>query len=185
NTIMKTHQQHIVYSLDVSVEWQNVPDNPERFQNYPAVLSREGFTSGRYYWEVEVGEKTLWELGVVRESVNRKEWNDRIPCNGFWIVCLWYGYKALTDPHTNLTLRMKPWTLKSHLYTFTDTFTETIYPYFNPRYYDGAKNAAPLIILPVIKKFQQSPSLKNFNFRYSVLKMFFVVHTISECSVMI
>ncbi|KAG2456260.1 BT1A1 protein, partial [Polypterus senegalus] len=35
--------------------WQRVTNNPKRFNHCVNVLAREGFTSGRHYWEVEVG----------------------------------------------------------------------------------------------------------------------------------
>ncbi|XP_039599359.1 butyrophilin subfamily 1 member A1-like isoform X2 [Polypterus senegalus] len=35
---------------------QGVTDNPKRFDYWVNVLARRGFTSGRHYWEGEVGE---------------------------------------------------------------------------------------------------------------------------------
>ncbi|KAK5848544.1 hypothetical protein PBY51_006149 [Eleginops maclovinus] len=51
---------------------QNLEDIPERFDMAPCVLATRGFTTGRHYWEVEVGDKTAWDLGVARQSVGRK-----------------------------------------------------------------------------------------------------------------
>ncbi|XP_039595136.1 zinc-binding protein A33-like isoform X2 [Polypterus senegalus] len=148
---------------------QRVTDNPKRFDNYVLVLAREGFTSGRHYWEVEVGGKTEWTLGVARESVNRKEKITLSPDNGYWTVWLRNEneYEALNYSSVILPLRVKPQTVgvfldydegqvsfynaqsRSHLYTFTDSFTEPLYPYFSPEPNDGGKNAAPLVICPL------------------------------------
>ncbi|XP_067418512.1 zinc finger protein RFP-like [Emydura macquarii macquarii] len=48
-----------------------MPDCPKRFDTDPCVLGREGFTSGKHYWEVEVDGR-LWTVGVARESIRRK-----------------------------------------------------------------------------------------------------------------
>ncbi|XP_029442589.1 E3 ubiquitin-protein ligase TRIM39-like, partial [Rhinatrema bivittatum] len=47
--------------------WQSLPDSPRRFDTKLRVLGREGFTSGRHYWEVEMGEGGGCALGVCRD----------------------------------------------------------------------------------------------------------------------
>ncbi|KAM9120219.1 butyrophilin subfamily 1 member A1-like [Pangshura tecta] len=147
---------------------QDLPDNPERFDPFPCVLGAERFAGGRRYWEVEVGDKTGWELGVCRESVSRKGWVTRTPGNGCWTMWLRDGgYKALTDPLTPLPVSVRPGrvgifldyeagevsfynvTDRSHLFTFTGTFSGRLRPYFCPGYSAGGTNAAPLILCPV------------------------------------
>ncbi|KAG7227924.1 hypothetical protein INR49_013718 [Caranx melampygus] len=52
--------------------WQEVPETPHRFDNTLNVVSQQGFSEGRQYWEVEVSEKTYWELGLTYPSIPRK-----------------------------------------------------------------------------------------------------------------
>ncbi|XP_067830169.1 zinc-binding protein A33-like isoform X1 [Heptranchias perlo] len=150
---------------------QPLPDTPQRFDRVACVLGSEGFTSGRHYWEVEVGNKTWWGVGVAGVSINRKGILDLRPESGYWTVCLDPGsvYIANTSPsRTSLIPSVEPRMLgvyldyeggqvsfynadnMSHLYTFTHTFTERLFPIFNPGWsYDGGKNSAPLTICRV------------------------------------
>ncbi|XP_067418635.1 E3 ubiquitin-protein ligase TRIM39-like [Emydura macquarii macquarii] len=147
---------------------QDLPDNPERFDPCVCVLGAERFLGGRRYWEVEVGDKTHWTLGVCRESVSRKGTVKLTPETGYWAVRLREGrYVTLTSPPTPFPVRVRPSrvgifldyeagevsfynvTDRSQLCTVTGTFSRTLRPYFYAGLSAGGKNAAPLIICPV------------------------------------
>ncbi|KAM6177523.1 butyrophilin subfamily 1 member A1-like isoform 1-T1 [Erethizon dorsatum] len=84
---------------------QSLPENPERFDSWPCVLGEKSFTSGRHYWEVEVGGRTDWLLGVCREDVLKKGFILMSPKNGFWVMELSEkGYWALTPLRVLLSL---------------------------------------------------------------------------------
>ncbi|XP_020849725.1 putative E3 ubiquitin-protein ligase TRIML1 [Phascolarctos cinereus] len=59
-------------SVTIGSTMQEVPDNPERFEGAVIVLGTQKFTQGRHYWEVEVGDKTEWSVGICRDSTDRK-----------------------------------------------------------------------------------------------------------------
>ncbi|XP_075770174.1 butyrophilin subfamily 1 member A1-like [Pelodiscus sinensis] len=81
------------------------PDTPERFDYWECALGCEGFTWGRHYWEVEVGDRREWAVGVARESVSRKGEISLSPREGIWAVGWWLDqFQALTDPVTLLPL---------------------------------------------------------------------------------
>ncbi|XP_044527963.1 E3 ubiquitin-protein ligase TRIM11-like [Gracilinanus agilis] len=86
---------------------QALPDSQERFDPGPCVLGREGFTSGRHYWEVEVGERVNWALGVCKENANRKETGELSAGNGFWILVFFGNYYYSPD-RTFIPLREAP-----------------------------------------------------------------------------
>ncbi|KFP40117.1 Butyrophilin subfamily 1 member A1, partial [Chlamydotis macqueenii] len=82
---------------------QDIPDIPERFNPWRCVLGREGFTSGRYYWEVEAEDGGGWTVGVSREDVTRKGEIEFKPEEGIWAVGKWAGqFQALTSPNRTL-----------------------------------------------------------------------------------
>nr|XP_033800564.1 E3 ubiquitin-protein ligase TRIM69 isoform X1 [Geotrypetes seraphini] len=146
---------------------QQVPDNSGRFSQCILVLGAQGFTSGRHYWEVEVGNKTAWDVGLASQSSNRKGKIKLNPKNGYWAIWLRNGnaFKALESPSKTLLLRTKPTKIgvyldyeggqvsfynaddMSSIYTFTGSFTEKLYPYLSPFLHDSGKNAEPLRII--------------------------------------
>uniref|UniRef100_A0AAQ4PS67 E3 ubiquitin-protein ligase TRIM39-like n=1 Tax=Gasterosteus aculeatus aculeatus TaxID=481459 RepID=A0AAQ4PS67_GASAC len=149
---------------------KNLPNNPERFSIWFCVLTNQNFSSGRFYFEVQVEGKTEWYLGVIRESVNRKGFISLSPQDGYWIICLINGneYLALDDPPVVLSVKSRPQKVgvfvdyeegvvsfydveaATLIYSFTGcSFTEKLFPFFSPGYNDDGRNSAPLIISPV------------------------------------
>uniref|UniRef100_UPI0037E8DC81 E3 ubiquitin-protein ligase TRIM39-like n=1 Tax=Semicossyphus pulcher TaxID=241346 RepID=UPI0037E8DC81 len=149
---------------------RELPDNANRFSLYSTVAALQTFSSGRFYYEVQVTGKTDWTLGVVKESVNRKGIIPLSPANGYWSVGLRNGneYLTLSSPVVSLSLDSRPQRVgvfvsyeeglvsfydvdvAAHLYSFTDcSFTETLCPFFSPGLHHGGVNSDPLIISPV------------------------------------
>ncbi|XP_068094538.1 E3 ubiquitin/ISG15 ligase TRIM25-like [Hyperolius riggenbachi] len=67
--------------------WQNRPKTPERFW-LPQVLSCRGFSSGRHYWEVDVGGLEIWTVGMCYPSIARVGYQSQIGYNNIsWCLC--------------------------------------------------------------------------------------------------
>uniref|UniRef100_A0AAR2KXQ4 E3 ubiquitin-protein ligase TRIM39-like n=1 Tax=Pygocentrus nattereri TaxID=42514 RepID=A0AAR2KXQ4_PYGNA len=149
---------------------QKLPKNANRFNRCDCVLGREGFSSGRFYYEVQVSGKTEWDFGVARRSIKRKGDITLSPEDGYWTVSLTdeTEYEALDSQRVPLSLKQAPQKVgvfvdyeeglvsfydveaRSHIYSFTrQSFTEKLYPYFSPCDNDRGRNSAPLIITPV------------------------------------
>ncbi|XP_076695892.1 pyrin [Callospermophilus lateralis] len=168
-----TAHPNLVFSDDMkSVKLGNKDerqsDSPERFDNC-ITLGSPSFFSGCHYWEVEVGDKTAWILGVCEASVCRKGSMTLSPENGYWVVMMKQNeYLASTCPPTRLQLRKTPrrvgifldWkkgdisfynvTARSHIYIFTGfSSSGPLQPIFCPGKHDGGKNMGPLTICPV------------------------------------
>ncbi len=135
-----------------------------RFNYYFGVLGKEGFSSGCFYFEVQVRGQTEWDLGVTRESVD-KGLIYLTPENGYWIV----GrrderYRARDSSDYSLSLSVDPERIgvfvdyekgliffydvksSSHIYTYTNqSFKEKLYPFVSLGYLRN-NNSTPLII---------------------------------------
>ncbi|XP_010902352.2 E3 ubiquitin-protein ligase TRIM21 [Esox lucius] len=148
---------------------QPVPDNVERFDSTMSVLGSVGFCSGIHSWEVEVGPKKAWTLGVAKESVARKGNVIVSPVGGIWAIGLWNGeqYSAGTAPlGTPLVLTRKPQKVRvkldyekgeltfydssdmSVIYRFRDRFKDKLFPYFSPCLNSDGTNPGVLTICP-------------------------------------
>ncbi|XP_050985576.1 zinc-binding protein A33-like [Labeo rohita] len=163
NLILSDHGKQVRYG-DIQRE---LPDNPERFDCCLCVLAKEGFSSGQFYFEVQVKGKTDWDLGVVRESINRKGMITAVPESGYWIIVLRNEneYLACESSSVSLSLKVKPQVVgvfvdyeggrvsfydgesRSLIHSFTgQSFIQKLFPYFSPNDNKEGRNAAPLMI---------------------------------------
>ncbi|XP_063346094.1 nuclear factor 7, brain-like [Pelmatolapia mariae] len=127
---------------------QQLPDNPERNTKYADVFGSEGFSSGKHSWEVEMGDHPGWNVGLVKESVDRKGELFVSPKYGIW--CLWHTSGKYTNGvGQTVTVKKSLQRIRvqldydrgevsfydpedmTHIYTHRDTFTEKLFPYFS------------------------------------------------------
>ncbi|XP_058868315.1 E3 ubiquitin-protein ligase TRIM39-like isoform X2 [Acipenser ruthenus] len=148
-------------SLTVSEDGSRVRFTGDRSAEWPSVLGREGFTSGKHYWEVEVGEKGYWVLGVSTHT-HEKSIPEK-PGEGYWFVRLVKGKTCTAvsqsgDQILNLEKICKVWGVyldheggrlsfynvetRSHIHTLEGSFPGQVYPIFSP----GSHDKGPLII---------------------------------------
>ncbi|XP_059929657.1 zinc finger protein RFP-like [Gadus macrocephalus] len=148
---------------------KELPDNPKRYTKDMFVLTRQSFSSGRFYFEVQVKDKTVWWLGVARESIDRTGETKWTPETGYWTLLYYKDVFLFSDnPSVHLPLRAELQKVgvfvdydeglvsfydveaRVHIYSATGcTFTEPLYPILYPSLLEKGTNSAPLIISPV------------------------------------
>ncbi|XP_068120182.1 E3 ubiquitin-protein ligase TRIM39-like [Hyperolius riggenbachi] len=128
---------------------QNRPETPERFQDHPQVMSSQSFSSGRLYWEVDVGRSGHWRIGMCYPSIDRIEHPSWIGDNNkSW--CMDWNDDYYSMVHDMRVIRFKGQIPSDrvricldyeagqisfyalcdpirHLHTFTATFTEPLH----------------------------------------------------------
>ncbi|XP_069822188.1 E3 ubiquitin-protein ligase TRIM39-like [Dendropsophus ebraccatus] len=132
---------------------QNCPETLRRFQDYQ-VMSRQGFTSGRHYWDVEISGSDWWRVGMCYPSIdrrgrlshigyNKKSWclrRERWCINNIQYLVI-HDSKVIQLPdqissdRVRICLDYEGGRLSfyelcdpiSHLHTFTATFTEPLH----------------------------------------------------------
>ncbi|XP_071763972.2 E3 ubiquitin-protein ligase TRIM21-like [Centroberyx gerrardi] len=162
--ILSDDGKQVRYSTTI----QRLPTNSKMFVEHLAVLGKRGFSSGKFYFEVHVGRKMEWSLGVATESVNRKRAIERSLHCGLWALCFIVDrYETFSSPnvpvHWGKVERVGVFVdyeeghisfydveASTLIYSFTDCiFSERLYPYFNPCDDEYGSNLAPLVIVPV------------------------------------
>ncbi|XP_068108830.1 E3 ubiquitin-protein ligase TRIM11-like [Hyperolius riggenbachi] len=128
---------------------QNRPETPERFE-WSQVLSSRSFSSGKHYWEVDVGGSEGWAVGMCYPSIarrggqslignNNKSWGLRRDGNQYSVrhdgevILLPDGIPS--DRRVRISLDYEAGQISfyalcdpiRHLHTFTATFTEPLH----------------------------------------------------------
>ncbi|KAM8973771.1 nuclear factor 7, brain-like [Pelodytes ibericus] len=147
-----------------------IGDASRRFLQCVNVLGSRVYRGGRHYWEVWVGNKTKWDVGVASDSVNRKARVKLNPKNGYWALRMIdvHQYIAATVPWTTLQIDTPLQRIgvyldcgseevtfldaehMGHLFTFTGVNAEGFYPFFSPGLHNGDQNSDPMRICHLI-----------------------------------
>nr|XP_055038191.1 butyrophilin subfamily 3 member A1-like [Misgurnus anguillicaudatus] len=163
--IVSDDGKQVRYEKQSGTEKDEDQKSNNKFNTELCVLGNEGYTSGCFYYEVEVKGLTWWFVGVARESVERKGSILLNPDNGYWMSGLRGGYQASEGTScVSLPLSLAPQRVgvfvdyeegrvsfydveaMCHIYSFTEqSFNEKLYPVVSLGYITS-KNSAPLII---------------------------------------
>ncbi|KAM9336037.1 E3 ubiquitin-protein ligase TRIM39-like [Symphorus nematophorus] len=165
--IISDDRKQVRYSMGSGL-WGNQVLNPNTFTEHLAVVGHRGFASRRFYFEVFVGEKTEWCLGVATASIQRRGALFRSPESGLWAI--WFlvdKFETFSSPNVPVSLgkveRVGVFVdydggqisfydaeTATHIYSFTEcAFTEELFPYFNPCDNEYGSNLGPMVIVPV------------------------------------
>ncbi|KAA0714182.1 E3 ubiquitin-protein ligase TRIM39 [Triplophysa tibetana] len=135
--------------MHCGLEGREVSSSLRRFDGWWCCSATNGFSSGRHYWEVEVGDRD-WRLGVAKESALCKGYRPLNAPSGYFTLRLERGteLKAVTVPATYLPQAFIPQRVgiyldieegqlsfydtkrRAHIYTYSERFTEKVYPVF-------------------------------------------------------
>lgn len=158
--------KQVRYSM--GLVWENRIQSLNMFSEHLAVLGRRGFSSGRFYFEVCMGQKTEWCLGVATASIQRRGALVRSSSCGLWAI--WFlvdKFETFNCPavpvHMGKVGRVGVFVdynkgeisfydvdTATPIYSFTEcSFTEELYPYFNPCDNEYGSNLDPMTIVPV------------------------------------
>ncbi|XP_069025876.1 zinc-binding protein A33 [Embiotoca jacksoni] len=123
----------------------------QRFDSWPCVLGLEGYSCGRHYWEVNIANNGYWRVGLASGSSKREGRFPMTPKQGYWT--LWRStlhFYVCSNPETQLPVSLVPRRMgiyldyeggqisfynaetKFHIYTFTGSFKEKLYPLLAP-----------------------------------------------------
>ncbi|XP_071020217.1 butyrophilin subfamily 2 member A1-like isoform X1 [Oncorhynchus clarkii lewisi] len=143
-----------------------------RFNQNSCVLGMEGYDKGTHYWEVDLGKKSQWSVGIAQDTEKRDN-IQMYPDTGFWSICYKDGELKTVEPSsTFLPIELTPEKLgvfmdyeggqitffnvekKCHIHSFYGKFTKKLYPFFGPL----IDCKEELNISPVVKRDKPSTS---------------------------
>lgn len=165
--IISNDRKEVRYRMGSGL-WGNQIMNPSTFTGHLAVLGERGFSSRRFYFDVYVGGKTEWCLGVATASIQKSGSLFRSPHCGLWAI--WFladKFETFSSPNVPVHLGKVEQVgvfadydggqisfYDAHtaalIYSFTEClFTEELYPYLNPCDNEYGSNLEPMIVVPV------------------------------------
>ncbi|KAM4663294.1 butyrophilin-like protein 8 isoform 1-T2 [Discoglossus pictus] len=146
-------------------EQRDVPILEKRFNSWCAVLASQEFSTGKAYWEVFVGSKSNWDIGVTYNNSNRSGWIYMGPKYGYWGLRLIdsKNLKAMMNPIICLKTpfprkvgvfldyegnRLSFYNVekKTCIFTCEAQFKNSLRPYFSPGHNRRQTNGDPLQI---------------------------------------
>ncbi|KAM9149680.1 tripartite motif-containing protein 72-like [Pangshura tecta] len=95
-----------------------VSSSPRRFDTANCVVAKQSFSAGQHYWEVSVGWKRRWNLGVVSDHARRQgrliqkkywwwPWSEEVCTEGYWLI----GYNQQKAGKPYWIFDTNPWPL--------------------------------------------------------------------------
>ncbi|XP_006877327.1 PREDICTED: butyrophilin-like protein 8-like, partial [Chrysochloris asiatica] len=146
---------------------QEVPSSKKRFKKRQCVVASQGFSAGKHYWEVDVGFKKRWCLGVCQDNVDRQDKDGILsPQYGYWIIgqSKADGYFTFNPKRICLSLKTNPTRVgifldyeggdisffsindQCHIYTLEHQFEGLLRPFIEPWSY-SEENQMPIVII--------------------------------------
>ncbi|XP_022598264.1 zinc finger protein RFP-like [Seriola dumerili] len=165
--IISDDRKQVRYSMGSGL-WGLQNLNPNMFTEHLAVLGQRGFSSRKFYFEVFVGQKTEWCVGVAMASVQRRGALVRSPSSRLWAI--WFledKFETFSSPgvfiyfgkvervgvfvdYNGGVISFYDVHTATLIFSFTDfVFTEELYPYLNPCDNEYGSNLDPMVIVPV------------------------------------
>lgn len=148
-------------------------EDARQFDKAVAVVAQQQLSQGEHYWEVEVGDKPRWALGVMAADACRRGRLHAVPSQGLWLLGLRDGKileahveakepRALRTPERppariGLYLSFADGVLAFYdasnpdaltpLFSFHERLPGPVYPIFDVCWHDKGKNAQPLLLV--------------------------------------
>lgn len=92
----------------VSDQHLNYPDSPERFSVCSQVLGSEGFSKGRFYWEVQLSSSNFVGIGLAYSNMDRKGPTSRLGRNAQSWCVEWFNIKLSAWHNSTETVLANP-----------------------------------------------------------------------------
>ncbi|XP_036268927.1 tripartite motif-containing protein 72 [Pipistrellus kuhlii] len=148
-------------------------EDPRRFDKAVAVLARQRLAEGEHYWEVQVGDKPRWALGVMAAQAGRRGRLQAAPSQGLWLLGQRDGkvleaHVEAKEPRALPPREQRPARIGLYLsfadgvlafydasdpdaleplFAFRERLPGPVFPFFDVCWHDKGRNAQPLLLV--------------------------------------